>query len=461
MQSFWLDEGFTARLVRGDLGHLLSGIPKTEQTPPLYYVLAWLWTRLFGTGEVGLRSLSAVFGIATIPVAWALARRLASERAALVAAALVAFNPLLVWYSQEARAYSLLVLLAALSVLLLLRALDEPTWRRLLAWAAVAALALATHYFALFVVVPEAAWLVLRGPDRPRAIRAALLPAVVGAALLPLAVHQAGHHAAAFIEGTSVATRAVQVPKQYLVGYNSPAQAVLTAVSAVIAAVGLWLAVTRTDARERRGAPLLAAALAVTAGVPLLLSIVGIDYLITRNVIAGLIPFLLVLAVGFGARRAGWSGPALAAALCAISLAAVIAVDMSPRYQREDWRSAARALGPALAPRALVTTGATDDVVLSAYVPGLRAFPLGHRQLREIVLLGVAHRQPGETPSPPRPPSPSIRRFHVVERRTTPTYTLIRYRSTAPDAPRVTNEGLSGFSLESGLPGILLQSAER
>ncbi|MGH2943581.1 MAG: glycosyltransferase family 39 protein, partial [Solirubrobacteraceae bacterium] len=134
-QSLWYDEAVTAHLLRMDLPALLRAIPDSESSPPLYYVLAWLWTHIAGTGEVGLRSLSALFGTATIGVAWALGRRLGAERAGLAAAALVAFNPMLVWFSQEARAYALLALLGALSALLWLRALERPRAAgRLLAW---------------------------------------------------------------------------------------------------------------------------------------------------------------------------------------------------------------------------------------------------------------------------------------------------------------------------------------
>ena len=50
-QSFWIDEGYTVHLLRGRLSGLVHGIPRTEETPPLYYALAWLWTRPFGTAE--------------------------------------------------------------------------------------------------------------------------------------------------------------------------------------------------------------------------------------------------------------------------------------------------------------------------------------------------------------------------------------------------------------------------
>src|SRR5204863_36231 len=83
-----------------------------------------------------------------------------SQRAALIVAALFAVNPYFVWYSQEARAYALLVLLCTLSLLFFLRAERDgrDTWK----WAVTSALALCTHYFAALLLVPEAAWLLWR-----------------------------------------------------------------------------------------------------------------------------------------------------------------------------------------------------------------------------------------------------------------------------------------------------------
>ena len=159
VQSLWYDEAVTAHLLRLDFAGMWHAIPDSESTPPLYYVLAWLWTQLAGTGEAGMRSLSALLGSATIPVAWALGRRLGGDRAGLVAAALLAVNPMLVWFSQEARAYALLALLGALSALLWLRMLERPGAGRAAGWGVVAGLALATHYYAIFLIAPQALWL--------------------------------------------------------------------------------------------------------------------------------------------------------------------------------------------------------------------------------------------------------------------------------------------------------------
>ncbi len=165
VQSFWYDEAVTVGLVHLDFGSMLDHIPNSESTPPLYYVLAWLWTQLFGSGEVGIRSLSALFGTAAIPVFYLAARELArSERAGVAVAALAAFNPLLVWYSQEARTYALLTLLGALSLYFFARLLSGVETRWLVWWAVTSGLALTAHYFAGFLVVPEAAWLLWRTP---------------------------------------------------------------------------------------------------------------------------------------------------------------------------------------------------------------------------------------------------------------------------------------------------------
>src|SRR5207247_1213703 len=155
----------------------------------------------FGLGEGGLRSLSALFGVATIPVAYLIGRELGSRGAGLITAALVAVNPMLIWYSQEARAYALLVLLTAVSFLFFLRFRRSGAGRDLVLWSASSALALASHYFAVFPVTVECAWL-LAAPPAQRRRPTILAVAVIGAAgmaLAPLALHQARFRHTAWI----------------------------------------------------------------------------------------------------------------------------------------------------------------------------------------------------------------------------------------------------------------------
>ncbi|HEX5146328.1 MAG TPA: glycosyltransferase family 39 protein, partial [Conexibacter sp.] len=146
-QSLWFDETYTVHVVQaGSLGELWHRVGASESTPPLFYVLAWLWTRLAGGDGAGsLRTVSALALIAAVPVAYGALRRLAGQRAALAVAALVAASPLLAWYALDARAYGLLVLAGLLSAWALGAAVAEPSPRRLALWALAAAAAIWTH----------------------------------------------------------------------------------------------------------------------------------------------------------------------------------------------------------------------------------------------------------------------------------------------------------------------------
>src|SRR5262245_60091886 len=71
VQSYHHDEVVPAsRILRPDFWHAMDAVGFSESAPPLYYALAWVWTQFTGTGEYGLRSLSALAGVATVPVAY-------------------------------------------------------------------------------------------------------------------------------------------------------------------------------------------------------------------------------------------------------------------------------------------------------------------------------------------------------------------------------------------------------
>ena len=149
--GFWLDELVTVSLLDRSFGDMLGGIRETEATPYLYYALAWRLVARARARRGRAAVLSALVGTAAIPVAYGAGAAFCTRRVGVVAAALVAVHPFLVWYAQEARAYSLLVLLGACTVLFLGRALRA---RRvdLAGWAVASSLAIATHYFAVFLV---------------------------------------------------------------------------------------------------------------------------------------------------------------------------------------------------------------------------------------------------------------------------------------------------------------------
>src|SRR4029078_2708498 len=242
-QSFWLDEVVPASLLDRGLGDVLREIPRTEATPFVYYAVAWVWGSLFGLGEVGLRSLSALAGTATVPVSYGAGLVLVSRRAGLVAAALVATNPFLVWYSQEARSYALFALLGATSVLAFGLALrGDRRW--LVGWCVVCALTLATHYFGIFLVGAEAVWLLARLRARLPVVLPSLVPVATLLAHLPVLLDQRGNGEA--VAGSSLASRVAGIPKNLVVGYSFPLEAAGSVVAAALVLVGLVLATRLT-----------------------------------------------------------------------------------------------------------------------------------------------------------------------------------------------------------------------
>ena len=233
-QSYWYDEAFTVTLVHQSPGHMLGLLPRTELTPPLYYCVAWVWARIFGFGEAGLRSLSAVAGVATIPAIYGAAAKLISRRAGLVAAALACFNPLLIWYSQEARSYSLLVLMATLSLFAFayVRERRPESWRLVL-WVLAASATIATHYYGVLVVVPESVCLLWVHRRDWRIYVSVATVAAVGIALLPIATSQ--QNRASWIALWPLDRRLGQVAPQFLLGTGSPVRTILKVIGVLAA----------------------------------------------------------------------------------------------------------------------------------------------------------------------------------------------------------------------------------
>ena len=425
VQSYWLDEAFTVLATRESFGGMLDAVADSESTPPLYYALAWLWSQVFGDGEVGLRSLSAVIGTLTVPAAYAAARELLTERAALVLAALIAVNPLLIWYSQEARAYALVVLLTTLSFLLFARALRQPGGPTAATWAACAVLALLSHYFAAFIVLPQLVWLLARSRARA-AVAAAVSVAVAAVALLPLALHQRDHGGASGVSEQALGERFQAVPRKFLVGeYGGPVDG-LAPLAAVLALAAVALLVARGARGEVRAALLPAAFAAAAVAGPLILAVAGFDYLTARYLLVAWVPALAVVAAGAAGARPRGAGMALAAALGGVFLVCSLAVPLTERLQRDDWRSAAHDLGPLRAPRAIVLSPAPSFVPLSIYEPEITEVAIGPTDpfaAEEVAVLFLTRASPRPQPPPPAPGLTLVRRVDA------PTYSLLLFRA--------------------------------
>jgi len=123
-QSLWNDEGNSARIAERSLDLIVEGAAG-DIHPPGYYLLLHAWRGLFGQSEFALRSLSVVAGLAMVVLTGLLAQQLFGRAVGLMAAALSTLSPFAIYYSQEARMYALLGALAAVSVYVAFRTMEE------------------------------------------------------------------------------------------------------------------------------------------------------------------------------------------------------------------------------------------------------------------------------------------------------------------------------------------------
>jgi len=150
----WYDEAFTAEHVRVFDWELL--IRDGTRNPPLHILLSKAWALVFGGSDFSLRAFSAWAGAAAIPAVYLLADELFDRATARIAAVLMATSPLHVYFSQECRTYSLLIVVVAAFYWFLLRALAHGRLRDWIGFAAAGAIGAFLHYFMAFALLASA-----------------------------------------------------------------------------------------------------------------------------------------------------------------------------------------------------------------------------------------------------------------------------------------------------------------
>ncbi len=193
-QSLWLDELASVEVAsRPTLATVVTEGLRRDVHPPLYFLLLHLVVKAFGNSEFALRALSAAAGVLSIPLVFLLGRKLYDEETGLFASALTAALWYPIYYSQEARPYSLLMLLALASSWYWMSVMEGLSREGRLRWGAAAGYAAAalacayTHYFGVLLVafqgVAAGVWLAAR---RPRSLgRLALIYAAVALGYAP------------------------------------------------------------------------------------------------------------------------------------------------------------------------------------------------------------------------------------------------------------------------------------
>ena len=203
--------------------------------------------------------------------------------------------------------------------------------------------------------------------------------------------------------------RLLQVPAQLLVGYQPPLQLVSAGAAALLAGATLALLVARGGRQEHSAAAMAAFVCVIGVGVPMLLAAKGdLSGLTTRYLVGAWVPLVAIAAAGLTTRGSGRVGVAVATALCALFLAVVLGSAWEPKFDRDDWRGAAQALGPAAVARAVVVSPGLGTPALELYLPGSRALRERGEPVREVALVGLPKpfREPGRAAAaaPPRTP---------------------------------------------------------
>lgn len=166
-KTLWIDEIWSFGIARMPWRAFLWSVQNQDPNMGLYYVLLHFWMKL-GTSEFILRAMSVPLGVAAVFAVYTLGARLFNRPVGLVAAALLTVNAFHVQWSQEARGYSLLVLLVTLSSYFFVRSVERPSTRNFVLYGLFSVLALYVHVYAALVLASHWASLIfLKRRDVP------------------------------------------------------------------------------------------------------------------------------------------------------------------------------------------------------------------------------------------------------------------------------------------------------
>ena len=124
-QSLWIDEATSALTVRSlSYSQIINDFSPGDFHPPFYYLTLKLWNDIFGNSEIALRGLSVIFGLASIYLTY-LVGSVFGKKVGLLSALFLTVNGLHIYYSQEARMYSMSVFLVLLLIYLFIKTLKS------------------------------------------------------------------------------------------------------------------------------------------------------------------------------------------------------------------------------------------------------------------------------------------------------------------------------------------------
>jgi len=324
-RDFWFDESCTYIYVHYLFDWPFASSFFVESTNTPYYFLLRIWSDCFGETEAAYRSLSAMAATVTIPILGATAWRLRGSLAGVIAAVLVAANPLHVYYAREARAYALWVLALSCALYALIEAAKMGRNRWWVAFGAAMLFSLYTHYFSVYFLVASVFCIFLstdaRRTGRQWAITASVValgfvPCLVVAVLPAASLGGAKWVAPAFdaltaiphslwamlpsgaypnhLRGLSIASTETASQASLLVTCARVVPAVLLA---AIAAIALWRKSMRVTARRRDYFFLLGVSIGPLVLALLYAIVVSPNYLVGRYDLVAWPAFLVLVSI--------------------------------------------------------------------------------------------------------------------------------------------------------------------
>lgn len=369
-QSLFGDELILYFDVHGrSLGQVISVVHDTEKTPPLYFLLGWLFAR--GSSAAVLVAVpTLIASVTAVPVIYLLGARTVGRRAAFVGAAWFAISPFEVFYGTEARAYALVTMLVVVSTLSLLLALEHRRFKWWALYVVAATAAVYSHYIGALVLVPQAAWALWRHRESAREqLLSHALVVLLWLPWLPSFLVQY-HHSADEAKRLSLSapltgSTLTQVPLKALLGFpfaalrDLPGRLPIAALAVVFAASLLILSY---EVRNRRMT--VRPSLSTGTGLVTLLAVFPFVCLVvysSRPNVSFWLPRNLSVAVPYALLLFGWllTRPrgrlAIVLPLLALGILGVGTVKgLSPTYQRPDTRAAAQFLDAHAPPAAPV-----------------------------------------------------------------------------------------------------------
>lgn len=166
-QSLWRDEVDAIYMALRPLEQTLSMFTAMAQNGPLYFLSLRPWLQIAGSSEFALRLPSALAGVAALPLLWQVARRLtrgAPRSVAGFAAVLLAINPYVLWYSQEGKMYTMIMLLALAAMWAWVRGVEDGGARPWIAYTLCMTLAMYFHLLAVLLIPLHMLWFLIAFP---------------------------------------------------------------------------------------------------------------------------------------------------------------------------------------------------------------------------------------------------------------------------------------------------------